>query len=385
MLVLTVNAGSSSVKAALFDVPANAVLEVPLAPIWSAAIEEMDGPTDEVVRSLLQPLWEAENSPISGPHEVIAVGHRVVHGGSRLTGPTAIDQSVIDQIRSLVALAPTHNPANLVGITAARALLPDATHVAVFDTGFHATMPAEAFTISGPKSWAERGIRRYGFHGVSHEYVSHRVAFLEKRPVEDLRIVSCHLGNGCSLAAIDRGRSVDTTMGFTPLDGLVMGSRSGSVDPGALIHLLREGISVDDLDTALNHESGLIGLCGVSNDMRAVHAAADTGNADAQLAIEVFVHRLRSQIGAMAASMGGLDALAFTGGIGEKDARIRTATAQQLGFIGVELDESTNHDAKADTNISSANSPVSTWVIHTEENWSIARSTAALAADATMT
>jgi acetate kinase len=384
MLVLTVNAGSSSVKAALFDVPTDARLEYPFVPIWSAAIEEIDGPTDEVVRSLLQPLWEADNAPISGPQEIVAVGHRVVHGGSRLTGPTVIDDAVTEQIQSLAALAPTHNPANLVGITAARALLPNAVHVAVFDTGFHATMPAEAFTISGPKSWAERGIRRYGFHGVSHEFISRRVAFLEKRPVKELRIGSCHLGNGCSLAAIDRGQSVDTTMGFTPLDGLVMGSRSGSVDPGALIHLLREGMSVDDLDTSLNHDSGLLGLSGVSNDMRAVHAAADNGNADAQLAIDVFVHRLRSLIGAMAASMGGLDTLVFTGGIGEKDARIRIATAQQLAFIGVELDESANRAANADANISAAGSPVSTWVIHTEENWSIARSAAALAANPTV-
>lgn len=393
MLVLTVNAGSSSLKAALFEVPADALLEAPFAPVWSAAIEERGSPTDKVVQALLGPLWEGSDAPISGPDKIVAVGHRVVHGGSHLIGPTVIDQSVIGQIQSLFAIAPTHNPSNLAGITAARVVLPNAVHVAVFDTAFHATMPAEAFTFSGPKTWAEGGIRRFGFHGLSHEYVARRVAVLEGRPVDQLRIVTCHLGNGCSLAAVDRGQSVDTTMGFTPLDGLMMGTRSGSVDPGVLLHLLRTGMSVDQLDDLLSNRSGLLGVSGVSNDMRAVHLAADQGNSDAELAIDVFVHRLRSQIAAMATAMGGLDVLVFTGGIGENDARIRAATVRHLGFIGVHIDDSANQTTSQTitqagasqtvkntgaVDISARNSPVRTWVIRTEENWSIARSVARL-------
>ena len=330
------------------------------------------------MRELLSGLWTGTPPALSSADEVDAVGHRVVHGGADLTVPTLIDGGVRGRIRALAELAPTHNPANLVGIDLAAELFPVARQVAVFDTGFHATLPPAAFTFAGPSAWLDSGIRRYGFHGTSHHYVAHRTAALCGVAVDRLRIVTCHLGNGCSLAAVDRGRSVDTTMGLTPLDGLVMGTRSGSLDPGVLLHLLRTGATVEDLDTLLNKHSGLLGLSGVSNDMRAVRAAANDGNPEARVAIDVFVHRLRGQVAAMAAAMGGLDVLVFTGGIGEHDAAIRTATADGLAFLGVRLDATRNLAASGDTDIGGDGSAVRMFVVTTREDWAVACATVRL-------
>src|SRR5215210_7540118 len=255
-----------------------------------------------------------------GDSEVDAVGHRVVHGGSTFTQPTVLDRTVVEDLRSLTELAPLHQPKSLAGIDAVDAVLPDTPAVACFDTAFHATLPEAASTYAVPAEWRSRwGVRRYGFHGLSHAYASRRAAELVGRPPDGLRVVVCHLGAGASLCAVLDGRSVDTTMGFTPLEGLVMATRSGSVDPGLLLWLQRhEGISSEEMADALEHESGLLGIAGTA-DMRELLARNDP---DAQLALGVYIHRLRAGIAAMVASLGGLDALVFTGGVGERAARV---------------------------------------------------------------
>lgn len=368
MFVLTLNVGSSSIKAALFDVVSDASVVSPRAPRWTAEAPWALGNDAATLRAILDAI----------PESVHAVGHRVVHGGHVMVEPTVIDSATLDVLRTLTDLAPAHLPGNICGIEAASAAFPLARHVAVFDTAFHSAMPPTAYTLSGPRVWLRNGIRRYGFHGISHDYVGQRTARLLERRAEDLRIVSCHLGNGCSLAAIQNGRSVDTTMGFTPLDGLVMGTRSGSIDPGVILHLLRNGATIDEIDRLLNHESGLLGMSGVSGDMRAVRSAADSGHESAKLAIGVFVHRLRGHIAAMAASMNGLDALVFTAGIGEHDARIRAETTSGLRFLGIAIDDAKNDlvAPDVDTDISAPGSAVRTLVVHTKENWAIACATA---------
>lgn len=376
MRVLALNAGSSSLKAALYEVSDAAELARPAPPLWTGATDGTSPPNAATVNALLARL--TAELGLDDLCSIGTVGHRIVHGGREFVTPTLVDDSVVETIRGLSDLAPSHNPANALGLEIARAALPDARHVAVFDTGFHATLPPAAFTLSGPRSWGEAGIRRYGFHGISHDYVSRRAAALLKRPIGDLRIVTCHLGNGCSLAAVHRGRSVDTTMGFTPLDGLVMGSRSGSVDPGVLLYLLRAGTSVDELDVLLNRQSGLLGISGVSSDMRALRLAIASGDADARLAVDVFGHRLRGQIATMAASMGGVDVLVFTAGIGEHDAATRAETVNGLGFLGVAIDDSLNKAAIDDVDVSTTTASVRTLVVRTEENWAIACQAAAL-------
>lgn len=381
MLVLTLNIGSSSSKAALFDVDPSSPLERPNDALWKSEETRAPGSSDasDDIRALVESLWTGPTAVIGGPHDVDAVGHRVVHGGLAFTRPTVVDDAVIEAIRARMDLAPAHNPANVAGIEASRSRFPRAGQVAVFDTGFHATLPPAAFTFSGPKEWVTNGIRRFGFHGISHEYVSHRAAWLLGRPLRDLRVVTCHLGNGCSLAAVASGQSVDTTMGFTPLDGLVMGSRSGSVDPGVLLHLLRGGASADELDRVLHHESGLLGLSGVSGDMRLVRSAVAAGDTAARCALDVFGHRLRGQIAAMAASMNGIDVLVFTAGIGEHDADTRAEATDGLGFLGVRIDEERNRAVSegVDSDVSTPDASVRTLVVHTKENWAIARTTAA--------
>lgn len=293
------------------------------------------------------------------------VAHRVVHGGERYTEPVVLDEKIIADISSLSNLAPLHNPANLEGIRAARTLLPQATHVAVFDTAFHATLPPKAFLYGLPRKFYDEGIRKYGFHGSSHDYVTRKAAEVLGKSREDLKIVSLHLGNGASAAAVSGGKSVDTTMGLTPLDGLLMGTRSGEIDPGVLLHLLRNGTNVADLDTLLNKQSGLLGLFGVSNDMRDVRQAASSGNTQAKEALEVFCYRITKIIGAYAAAMSGLDVVVFTGGIGENDSKTRAASLQGLEFLGVHLDSERNQHSE--TVISTDSSPVKILVIATDE------------------
>jgi acetate kinase len=303
-----------------------------------------------------------------------AIGHRVVHGGARFLGPVRIDDDVVAELRALTELAPLHQPKSLDALDAVGRALPGVPAVACFDTAFHATLPAAAATYPLPRAWRERfPVRRYGFHGLSHAYAARRAAELLDRPPEGLRIVTCHLGAGASLAAVRDGASVDTTMGFTPLEGLCMATRSGTVDPGLVLWLVqRGGLPADEVEHALEHESGLRGLAGDA-DMRAVEAAAERGDGDARLALEVYLHRLRGGVGAMAAAAGGLDALVFTGGVGERAPLIRAAAAAGLGFLGVAVDDERNLGAVPDTDIGAAGAAVRTLVIGAREDLEIAR------------
>jgi acetate kinase len=311
---------------------------------------------------------------------LVAVGHRVVMGGEHFDRATLIDEDVLATIRRLSPLAPLHNPPNLAGIEVARGLLPHLPHVAVFDTAFFHDLPPAAATYALPRDLAhELSIRRYGAHGTSHRYVSGRVAEILGRDVSELRQIVLHLGNGASASAVAHGAAVDTSMGFTPLEGLVMGTRTGDIDAAVVIHLIRHaGMDVDQVDDLLNRRSGLKGLTGV-NDMREVHRLIAAGDANARLALDVYVHRVRKYIGAYAAVMGGLDALAFTAGVGEHDATVRAATAAGLGFLGIEVDPDRNAAPSDDGRVISPDGePVTVLVVPTDEELAIALETMAL-------
>lgn len=396
MKILVLNSGSSTQKSALFDLASPSSAE-PVAPLWEGKLEwdgdkekltagNADGKKvneDAVVRAddrkasiekLLQRLWQPPTQVIRDASEIKMIGHRIVHGGSHLSEPAIITPQVKQAIKDVAAIAPLHNAVGLQGIELAEKLFPGVPQVAVFDTGFHRTLPLAAKVYPGPYDWFERGIHRYGFHGINHEYCAHRAALLFKRDLAALKIISCHLGNGCSLAAIDGGKSVDTTMGFTPLEGIMMGTRSGSVDPGILIHLMRaEHAGPKDLDETLNRRSGLLGISGVSSDMRDVLEAAAKCTDRAKLAVDIFVHRLQAGIAAMAASLGGVNVIVFTAGIGENAPSVRRDTCAKLGFLGVQLDDKSNSSAKPDADISTSKSPVRVLVIRAQEDWSIAR------------
>lgn len=411
MKILVLNAGSSSQKSALYEIGDEmgdqgeaeqagqaAAGQVSLLkacpPLWSAQIDwrhaeqaditvkfrEGEGRQEswpssshaEDVRQLLRSLLEQPDGSLM---VVDGVGHRVVHGGRKYQARTRVTAEVKAAIAELGDLAPAHNPANLEGITVIESLLgEDVPQFAVFDTAFHSHLPEAAAIYPGPYAWVDQDIRRYGFHGISHQYCAQRTAEILGRDLQDLRLVICHLGNGCSLSAVRDGQSVDTTMGFTPLDGLMMGTRSGAVDPGILLYLLRnEQCTVEELDQALNKESGLKGISGVSGDLREVVAAIAEGNVRAQLALDMYVHRLRSQIGAMLASLGGMDALVFTAGVGENSPLIRAAACEAFAFLGLRLDPVLNQDHPVDREISMAESAVQVVVVHTQEDWAIAR------------
>jgi acetate kinase len=395
MKILVLNAGSSSQKSCLFEFKGEA-LSSPSQPLWEAEIEwtHREVPAklkvttaraslNETIKSesranaishLLKTLWSGPTRVIQEAGAIDIVGHRVVHGGLEYEQSTFVTPKVKDAISRLAELAPAHNPASLEGIEAVEQILGAVPQVAVFDTAFHAQMPEMAAVYPGPYKWLEQGIRRYGFHGISHQYCAARAAELLNRNLKDLRLVTCHLGNGCSLAAIRGGRSVNTTMGFTPLEGLMMGTRSGSIDPGLLLHLLRQpNYSVDQLDRILNQESGLKGVSGISSDLREILAAMAQGNARAQLAFDAYVHSLRSHIGAMLASLGGLDALAFTAGVGEHAASVRAAACETFAFLGLKLDPEKNAQSRLDWDIAAPDSTVRVLVIHAQEDWEIAR------------
>ncbi|QKJ18759.1 acetate/propionate family kinase [Microbacterium hominis] len=330
----------------------------------------------------------AEHGPALDVHPPAAVGHRVVHGGARFFEPTLITPLVEINIDELSVLAPLHNPANLAGIVAARAAFPAVPHVAVFDTAFHQTLAPEAYTYAiDAKVASTHRIRRYGFHGTSHKFVSETAAAHLGRPLSELKQIVFHLGNGASVTAIDGGRSVETSMGFTPLEGLVMGTRSGDLDPAVLFHLARrEGMSIDDLDDLLNKRSGLLGLAG-SNDLRDIRTAIEQGDASAVLAYEVYVHRLRHYAGAYLAQLGGADVIVFTAGVGENAPFVRAHTLDTLGFAGVEIDPERNRRAGRDGGgdgrgihvISTDASRVTVLVVPTDEELEIARQTLAVA------
>ncbi|MEG3894693.1 MULTISPECIES: acetate kinase [unclassified Microcoleus] len=396
MKILVLNAGSSSQKSCVYelnDVPPDR----PLQPLWEAKIDwthqqgapelkvttakgtqfqeefASESRTDAISR-MLETLWQGKTQIINDLKEIDIVGHRVVHGGSDYQESTLISPDVKKAIDRLSVFAPVHNPANLEGIEAIEKILPNVPQVAVFDTAFHAQLPPAAFVYPGPYEWLENGIRRYGFHGISHQYCARRAAEILGRDLADLRLISCHLGNGCSLAAIRGGFSIDTTMGFTPVEGLMMGSRSGSIDPGIIIHLLKESdLTSEKLDNILNRNSGLKGISGVSSDMRQIGEAIAQGNERAQLALDIYIHRLRAGIGAMLASLGGLDALIFTAGVGENSAVVRSAACEAFGFMGLKLDGEKNQQSPVDEDIAAADSAVRVLVIHTQEDWEIAR------------
>ncbi len=357
MRVLVVNAGSSSLKLRLLDDIDRTVAERELA-APRAVVDE-----DRLRATLRDGLGDAD-----------AVGHRIVHGGERFRGPVALDAAVEAALRDLSDLAPLHQPKSLAALDAVTRALPEVPPVACFDTAFHATLAPAAATYALPRAWRERWpLRRYGFHGLSHAYVARRAAELIGRPMAELRIVSCHLGAGASVCAIQGGRSVDTTMGFTPLEGLVMATRSGSVDPGLLVWLLEhERLEVGAVAEALEHESGLLGLAG-SADMREVLARAQDGDDDATLALDVYVHRLRAAIAAMAVALDGLDALVFTGGVGERAAGLRARTAAGLALLGIALDEERNAAGSGDGDIGTPGAQVRTLVVRAREDLQIAR------------
>jgi acetate kinase len=393
MNILVINCGSSTIKAAVIDAASGARLA-------QARVERIDEaqPTVQVDGDAPAPCPPGGHAaalahvlPLLAGRAagaIAAVGHRVVHGGERFTAPTRVDAEVEAAIEALIPLAPLHNPANLAGLRAARAALPDVPHVAVFDTAFHATLPRRARAYALPQEVVARhGLRRYGFHGTSHAWVAARAAERLGEALTDLRIITCHLGNGCSVAAVEYGRSVETSMGMTPLEGLVMGTRSGDVDPGVLIALLRSGeVDADGLDRLLNRQSGLAGLSGGGHDMRDIEERAAQGDDRAQLAIHVFAHRVRKYVGAYAAVMGGVDALVFTGGIGQNSALIRHSIAQRLEFMGVRLDDEANRGARATAEapavlLSVPHSRVKVLAVATDEEHAIARETALLASE----
>jgi acetate kinase len=354
--ILVVNAGSSSLKLRVLD-DADVV-------VGSADLPAPRGETDA----------PAVREAIAGLGVIDAVGHRIVHGGSEFSAPIRIDADVQVRLAALTDLAPLHQPKSLAALTAVEAVLPDVPAVACFDTAFHATIGPEAATYALPREWRQRWeLRRFGFHGLSHAYASRRAAELLGRAGAGLRIVTCHLGAGASLAAVRDGRSVDTTMGFTPLEGLVMATRSGSVDPGLVLWLEEHvGMPAAELAATLEHRSGLLGLAG-TDDMRAILAAAAAGEAAATLALGVYLHRLRGSIAAMAAALDGLDALVFTGGVGEHAATIRTRTCDGLRFLGLGIDEAANDADAGDRLISPLGAPVSVLVVRSREDLEIAR------------
>ena len=397
MKVLVLNSGSSSQKSALYEV-AGSFPPQPPVPLWRAEIEwEGESPGLKVstaqggklnentsardrqsaIERMLDTLWSGQTRTLSGPADIAVVGHRVVHGGPSLNRPTLVTAEVKSIIASVTAFAPLHNRAELEGIEIVERLIGRVAQVAVFDTGFHRTIPLPACVYPGPYEWYQQGIRRYGFHGINHEYCASRAAQLSGQNLSSVKIVSCHLGNGCSLAAISGGESVDTTMGFTPLEGLMMGTRSGSVDPGILTYLMRQSPTPgDEIDTMLNKKSGLLGVSGISGDMREILSARKNGNKRAQLAFDIYVHRLQAGIAAMAASLGGLDVLIFTAGVGEHSPEVRDAACSQLKFLGIELDRETNDQSPVDQEISTAGSQVRVLIIRAQEDWAIAKACA---------
>jgi len=388
MKILVCNSGSSSLKFSLFE----ADEEVLLAeggidwttkptrlrfrrPDRPEVREELDlRERGEAIARILDDLLAGPSAALRGIDDIEAVGHRVVHGGSRYTEAVRITPQVQNAISELSELAPLHNPASLEGIQAIEKVLPTVPQVAVFDTAFHATLPAAARTYAVPRKWTnDWAVHRYGFHGLSHAYCAQRAAELLDRT--DARLVIAHLGNGASVSAVCNGRCVDTSMGFTPLEGVVMGTRSGSVDPGLLLYLLRhKGLSVEELDHALNYESGLLGISRISSDMRRI-LELSSQSPDARLALEVYIHRLVQTIGAMAATLGGIDGLVFTAGVGENSAQVRKLACANLGHLGLELDQAANDSCRPDADVALPGSRARILVIVTNEDLTIMRQT----------
>ena len=396
MNILVINAGSSSLKYQLLNPETQQVLAKGLCerigidgkftykPEGKQAVKEADVamPThNEAIKAVLDALVDPANGVIGSMKEIDAVGHRVVHGGEKFARSVLITEEVMAAIEECNPLAPLHNPANIIGIKACQALMPGTPMVAVFDTAFHQTMPAAAYMYALPYEYYEKDkVRRYGFHGTSHKYVTQRAAEMLGKPIEELKLISCHLGNGSSIAAVDGGKSVDTSMGFTPLAGLPMGTRCGDIDAGILQYLMNKyGMDIDKMLNVLNKKSGVEGLSCVSSDFRDLENAAGEGNQKAALAQEKFAYEVRKYVGAYAAAMGGVDAVIFTAGVGENDKVIRSMVCQGLDFMGLKLDAAANDVRGKETVISAADSKVKVLLIPTNEELMIAIDTAALA------
>jgi len=384
MKVLVLNSGSSSQKSSLYPMD-ETLPDDPPTPIWEGKIEWRDRIAEaeiknargvvqknrakvssraEAVEQLLGTLTTGDRPALTSLTNIDVVGHRVVHGGPKYEGPVSLTPEVRAGIAKVSDFAPLHNRAELSGVP----------QIAVFDTGFQRRMPLAAVVYPGPYQWFEQNIRRYGFHGINHQYCATRAARLLGRDLNSLKLVTCHLGNGCSLAAIRDGHSVDTTMGFTPLEGLMMGTRSGSIDPGILTYLIRTGrLDGQRIDDVLNTESGLLGISGTSGDMREILAAKNKGHTRAKLAFEIYVHRLQAGIGAMVAVLGGIDALIFTAGVGENSAEVREAACKQLTFLGLKLDDAANRQRTSDRDIAAPDSAVRVLIIRAQEDWAIAK------------
>ncbi len=390
MIILVVNCGSSSVKCQLIQTgPEQTLARMRVEGLGEEAMVFYDGPGGK--RSYAKPLVEHQdaleellhtltgNGLLGSLDEIDGVGHRVVHGGEKLTESAIITDEVADIIKETIELAPLHNPAHLRGYHAAHALLPHAVQVAVFDTAFHKTIAPAAYVYGLPHDYYQRyRIRRYGFHGTSHRFVSQRFAEIRHAPPADFKLITCHLGNGCSVCAIDRGQSVDTSMGFTPLEGLLMGTRCGDIDPAVILYIMaREGLGVPETDAVMNWRGGLLGISGISNDMRTLVAARKAGDERAALAIDAFCHRLKKYISAYYGILNGADAVIFTGGIGEHQSLVREISCAGLDALGIRIDPEKNNAAVGvEADISAAGATTSVWVIPTNEELLIARDTA---------
>src|SRR5262245_39808278 len=393
MKILVLNSGSSSQKTCLYEIGEAIPADPPDCP-WEGRIE-WDGADAmamiknsrgvrrqdrvkvssraQAVEHLLIAVWSGKTQSLGSASEIDVAGHRVVHGGPLYEEPVLITPEVKSAIAAASELAPLHTCAELEVMGIVEKLLGSIPQVAVFDTGFHRKMPPPAAVYPGPYEWFESGVRRYGFHGINHQYCATRAAELLRRDLASLKLVTCHLGNGCSLAAISGGHSIDTTMGFTPLEGLMMGTRSGSVDPGILTYLMRQGrLQSHEIDEMLNRKSGLLGISGVSGDMREILARMKQGHQRARLAFDIYAHRLQAGIGAMVAVLGGIDALVFTAGVGENSPEVRSAACGKLGFLGLKLDDGANARVSADEDVAAQDSRVRVLVIRAQEEWAIA-------------
>ena len=393
MKILVLNCGSSSVKYKLIDTDTDdtmaegGVEKIGLEdgflkfkkPDGSKEIKQL-GLIDHkaAVMAILENLTDPTVGCIKSFEEIDAVGHRVVHGGEKFASSVLITDEVIQQVKDCYDLAPLHNPANITGIEAITALLPDVPQVGVFDTAFHQTMPARSFMYAIPYEYYKNdGVRRYGFHGTSHRYVSQRAAEILGEPIEKLKMVTCHIGNGGSITAVDGGKSIDTSMGLTPTEGLMMGTRTGDIDPGAITYLMtKHGMSAADVQTLINKKSGLAGISGISNDMREIEAAVNAGDPRAKLALDMYELRILKYVGAYAAEMGGLDVIVFTGGVGENQTGVRENVCEPLKFMGVEIDKELNAVTRGtETIISTPSSRVKVLIVPTDEELTIARDT----------
>ena len=394
MKVLVINCGSSSLKYQLIDSRSEEVLAAGLCerigidgrmthtPSGGDTVVKNDPLPDHgaAIQSVLSALTDKAHGVISSLSEIGAVGHRLVHGGEKFAASVIINDEVIAEVEACNDLAPLHNPANLIGVRACRQIMPDVPMVGVFDTAFHQTMPPKAYLYGIPHQYyQEHKVRRYGFHGTSHNYVSQRVHHLAELDPDNSRVIVCHLGNGASVTAVKNGKSVDTSMGLTPLEGLIMGTRSGDLDPGVIEYIAKkEHMTLEEVLKVLNKESGVLGLSGVSSDFRDLAEAMEQGNEQAAVAVEAFCYRVAKHIGAYTAALNGVDAIVFTAGIGENAAHIRSMVCDYLGFLGITIDEEKNAVRGKETEISTPDSKVAVFVIPTNEELAIARETAAL-------